>query len=348
MDDKGVTFSEETKESNPDFKKKWYKLTPDDSGGELTHRDLSCGPQPGDVHAYTDFEDFLQDTRLMQFSVPLQAFNVKTLEDLSGCTDEFMLDKIKMKPAQLLKFRRGLQRGGLSPFMQPQDGVFYIYQAFDGTQGTYDEVLAHLEAVKRERQQSLKNIMRVQGVVRKNKAARVVEQVLAKMRAEAARVAALKAEEAARLYQTPDGFVGTHDEITAHEAERSRKKGEQCIAYLEALLEKEKERKQELQEVLDGKHHVYKSKDGFMGTYAEVADYEKHQQAHEEMLKAVGLDREHGKWVQKKNREKTLKINQDPNDPVVHRIFESDCGSFHGSLEEVTNFEKEKKQTPMA
>ena len=67
-------------------------------------------------------------------------------------------------------------------------------------------------------------------------------------------------------------------------------------------------------------------------TYAEVADYEKHQQAHDEMLKAVGLDREHDKWVQKKNREKTLKINHDPNDPVVHRIFESDCGSFHGTL----------------
>ena len=112
---------------------------------------------------------------------------VDKLEELHGCSDEYLATSIGMKKAQVLKFRRALTDAGLSNPELPVAGATYsIYEAEDGFRGSYQEVVDH---EKKLEEAKAKNMSQDAG------------------------------PNSRVLYEMPSGFKGTWDEVHAREEE---------------------------------------------------------------------------------------------------------------------------------
>ena len=150
--------------------------------------------------------------------------------------------------------------------------------------------------------------------------------------------------EAEVIYETDDGFRGTHDEVVAHEERRKHLLYEEHKKEMEAQIQALKEENEkhhenvgqleslaaEHKETLHGKLHeqhgrhdvleVFQSHDGFHGTLEEVIEHEK----------KMGYE-----------------VDEASDEPVaVHKlqvqIYEAEDG-FQGTLEEMMEHEKAKE-----
>ena len=216
---------------------------------------------------YRDVADFLESNGLRQFLALLLAKGIDTVGELHGCTDDFLIGAVGMKPAHVIKFRRAL-----AELARPKEGDdnLSVYEAADGFRGTHAEVLAHERA-------TLKHIYRF----------KLYECTSDGFRGSYEEVQAHENELKAKakvgtlaLYEAPDGYRGTFDEVQAHELE---------LGSLMNLYEAPDGYRGTYEEVLahekamglraEGAEPLFMlyecTSDGFRGTYDEVLAHEK-------------------------------------------------------------------------
>jgi hypothetical protein len=149
-----------------------------------------------------------------------------------------------------------------------------------------------------------------------------------------------------RIYEAPDGFRGTHDEVLAHEKALEMKNGN---GFAEGQVHSEDDRV-----VM----HIYEAPDGFRGTYEEVEAYEKtlgdgtvvkgsQSSAHDLVLMRVyeAPDGFRGTYEEVEAHEKALGMkngndSEHPEDDhVLVRVYEAPDG-FRGTYQQVDAYEK--------
>jgi hypothetical protein len=150
--------------------------------------------------------------------------------------------------------------------------LFRVYEAPDGFRGTYEQVLEH------ERKHNLNRVAKEDGDEEEREDAndpviyRIYEsddglcrgtydEVVAYEKKngiynENQDIAKPKSKLTYQLYEAPDGFRGSYEEVLAHEQELAANLGLASPAW-------------------DKKSHIYKSPDGFEGLHAEVLAHEK-------------------------------------------------------------------------
>jgi len=171
---------------------------------------------------------------LGQYVEPLHQNGVNFATELSGCTDAWLADKVGLtSPDHLAKFRE----------VVPDSTADLPATASDGFMGTASDVAVH--------ETKLRELIGKQNTA-------------AKSAPSAPSVEAHHDRILLRIYEAPDGFRGTYDEVVAHEEKMHLAKGSEHEVNMNDVSQRE-------QVLL----RIYEAPDGFRGTYDEVDAHEK-------------------------------------------------------------------------
>ena len=165
----------------------------------------------GDEDDDDEVSKFLKEHTLGRFIHDLKTSGVASVADLRGLSEEFLVgDKVGMKKAHLIKFRRGLSAlAAASPADEADDEKFDLYEAADGFRGTYEQVLAHERSMPEQRFELYQAPDGFLGSY---------DDVVAHEKAVGLDDASLRATLKKYVgFEASDGFIGTHEAALDHE-----------------------------------------------------------------------------------------------------------------------------------